>query len=353
VKNRMKIVALLFVFLTLAVFQEVKASCGCSYLYVLNTGSMSVSVVNPSTNTVVTQIPLPINSGQGFGAIAVSPDGAYVYAAAQSPQGGAGPNVFIISTLTWTVVNQLNTGGLVSSIVFTPNGEWAYIANEYGNTVSVVYAPTQTISAAVSIPAPSSVAVSPDGETVYAVSAEDNGNPANPDTTGRLYAISVATNTVSGYTQFNVNPNEVAVSTGGSYVYVVSASGTLFVIDSATLAITSKLSIGENPAFITASPNGAFMFLSDIGLSQYGGKPALYNVGTIPFKLAASAPTSFSPGLSIFYPNSNSAYVLDFFGDSVYRVATSKKSIVVGAAISLGGGSLQGIAASPFPGPCH
>lgn len=352
-KSRMLLVFCWVLVFAVCSFGPNTSSCGCFYAYTLDATGI-VAVIDLRTNTVAAQIPVALSNSQGIGALAVSPDGAYVYAVGEATNTNLNVNVYIISTLTWTVVNQLSMGGGIgSSVTFTPDGKWAYVSNQYGNAVSVIQTATQSIVATLSIPVPSWTAASPDSKTVFVVSFADNGNPGSPNSTGRLYAIDVATNTVlPNFTQFTENPSAAVVSNGGTNVYVTSLGGHLFVVDAITLLVKSTLALGENLSNITVSPNGAFVLVSDLGFNPISAR-ALFEVSTETVISTASVSIIFTAGESFSFPDAKSWYVADRNNGLVHQVKVSKNNLLVGNSISVGMAGVFGAVVSPLATVCH
>src|SRR5437763_637402 len=78
--------------------------------------------------------------------VAITGDGTRVYVA------NSGSNdVFVINTASNTVVATVNVGLLPQGIVISPNGALAYVANGNNNTVSVINTATNTVVATVHV----------------------------------------------------------------------------------------------------------------------------------------------------------------------------------------------------------
>ena len=62
----------------------------------------------------------------------------------------------------------MNVGSYPWGVAVSPDGTKVYVANEYGNTVSVIDTATNTVTATVNVGSgPFGVAVNPDGTKVY------------------------------------------------------------------------------------------------------------------------------------------------------------------------------------------
>jgi YVTN family beta-propeller protein len=126
----------------------------------------------------------------------------------------------VISTATNTVIAPLITvGNLPVGVVVTPNGNFAYVANELDNTVSVINTTTNTVvGAPIPVgPHPFGVAITPNGQFVY-VSNSGNLVGSNSvsviDTTTNLVVATITVgNSPFAFGSF-IGPN-IIVAQGG------------------------------------------------------------------------------------------------------------------------------------------
>jgi YVTN family beta-propeller protein len=106
-------------------------------MYMTNFNSGSVSVVNPSTNTVISTIPV---GSAPFG-IAFNPNNGNMYVT------DAGNNsVSVINPSTNTFVATIPVGSAPFGIAFNPNNGNMYVTNAGGKTISVIAPLTTTYS---------------------------------------------------------------------------------------------------------------------------------------------------------------------------------------------------------------
>jgi YVTN family beta-propeller protein len=202
-----------------------------SRLYSDPGGTDTVTVVDPSTATIVHQLRIP---GQVAGALALSPDGRTLYVATisapppnqegtyavfafdtrtwqvlatvplplqaldleltpngralyatvsinfQEPQPVVGNTVAVLDPRTLATTATITVGDVPTAISFTPNGRTAYVVNDYSNTVSVVATATGTVTATVPVGlAPSDVAVTRNGKAAYVTETGIGAEPGN------------------------------------------------------------------------------------------------------------------------------------------------------------------------------
>ena len=122
---------------------EIAVSPNGAFLYVtcsvFGTGP-KLAVIETATNTIVTFVPLPPNFSPG---VAVTPDGAFVYV---TNNGGGvccgGPplpsSVSVIDTATNTEVARVGVGTSPSAVAVTPDGAFVYVADFFDQMVSVI-----------------------------------------------------------------------------------------------------------------------------------------------------------------------------------------------------------------------
>jgi YVTN family beta-propeller protein len=161
--------------------------------YVANAGSNSISVINPTTNTVVATVPVGANPVR----TAVTPNGDRAYVT------NAGSNsVSVINTTTNAVVATVPVGANPVDIAITPGGAGAYVTNAGANSVSVINTVTNTVLATVTVGLnPVNVAITPDGASAYVTNAGSNS----------VSVINTATNTVVATVPVGLIPVNVAI----------------------------------------------------------------------------------------------------------------------------------------------
>ena len=127
-------------------------------VYVANVEGDSVSVISTASNTVVATVPFsyPVTG------LAASPNGAYVYASEYTL-------VAVISTSTNTVTTTVPINhGATGALAVTPNGNYVYEANTNASSVSVISTATNTVSATITTPSnPEHLVASADGARIY------------------------------------------------------------------------------------------------------------------------------------------------------------------------------------------
>ena len=208
---------------------DVAADPSGRYLYTADGGSNRVSVLDIRTKRVVASVRV----GTQPLSVAVAPDGGTVYAA----NSGSG-DVSVIDARTKRVVRSIPTGRFPSGVAITPDGASVYVTNELSG-VTVIDAGKGTVQARLREPSPFSVAMSPDGDRAYIAGLGP----------GTVTIIDTGTHRVSS--TVSVGPygtDPFTVRAGGDAVYVTNqGAGTLSVIDPSTSRVTATIATGNSP----------------------------------------------------------------------------------------------------------
>ncbi|MEZ5364211.1 MAG: thrombospondin type 3 repeat-containing protein [Bryobacterales bacterium] len=197
-----------------------------SHLYVLAIASAAdgVAVIDTTTNLVTTVIPV----APALHAIAVTPDGETLYVTSQDG------NVYVIDTMTNVVVSSVNVGGSTEGIAVgsTLQGVRAYVGTLAG--VSVIDAANNTVVGSISRPASNRhrAAVSPDGRRAYFA---DSGRDL-------LIVVDTASNTVTEEIPVGVDPRGISISADARRAYVINAGdASVSVVNLATNTVESTM----------------------------------------------------------------------------------------------------------------
>jgi YVTN family beta-propeller protein len=173
------------------------------------------------------------------------------------------------------------------------------------------------VAAVVSIGGADSVVVSPDNSTVYVASF-------NNDT---VSVINAATNSVTATIPTARSPVSLALTPDGSTLYVANFGiphGTVSVIDTGTNTEIKKLKIGDQNFSVAVSPDGDYLYAT-----------YYYGIKVIETKTQHIAQTislgTVAPLQVLFNPNGHDAYALVFDGyarnKNEEELAVSYKSI--------------------------
>lgn len=138
------------------------------------------------------------------------------------------------------------------SAAMTPNGRLTYLADASDNTITVVRTATSRVITRLHINFPSSLAISPDGRTVWVGAADPvTGDP-------ELMTISTARNTVSAPTTLNQLGaiSALALAPNGRTAYFGITNGYIIPVNTATRTPGAPIRVGPNPTAIAFSRRG-------------------------------------------------------------------------------------------------
>jgi len=228
--------------------------------YVANQGSNNVSVIDLTQNPPAVS-PTPIAVGNMPDAAALSADGSRLYVS--NFKDGT---LSIIATATNTVSQTVAVGVRPTGVVEA--GGSVYVANLLSGTISVVDPVAGMVSKTIGLPgagtltgaAPSGLAVSGDGHTLYADDARN----------GMTYVIDlthVPDPAVTGSVSVGVNPAYLSVA--GSLAYVANpGSNSVSVLDlsqSPPARMLPDVTVGTAPFGVVAVPSSKEVFVTNSG----------------------------------------------------------------------------------------
>jgi len=170
-----------------------------------------------------------------------------------------GDDVTVVDVGTDEVIGRVQTGYGPYGVDVSPDGDRVYVTTEEEG-IALIDAATNTVAATIPANA-TTVAVSPDGTVLYAVSTWEE----------TLSAIDAETHEPIGSVDVGPSPRGIAVKPDGTRVYVSSlADGTVRVIDAASLEVLDTVQAAEPWASVCdleVSPDGARLYaISDASL---------------------------------------------------------------------------------------
>jgi len=220
-----------------------KAYIGCGG------GPATVSVINISTNTIISTIPVEPAIAEATG-LAVSPDGSLLYVEDYQTS-----LISVVNLTTNTVVATIAAGGQNPyGIAVSHDGSKVYIGYSFANYVSVINTATNNITSTITVGStPSDVKVSPDGSKVYvAVSSLSH-----------LAVIDPVTNTVKATIPTGPNPGPMTITPDGTRAYILVSGNGVSVINLVTGTIIGTVTVGSESISICVSPDGKFVYVTN------------------------------------------------------------------------------------------
>ncbi len=267
----------------------------------------------------------------------------------------AGTSVSVGSSTSLTVTSPGHVGGTVDVTATTPGGtsstgsadhftydQYAYVANFTSGTVSVVDSSSETVIATITLPTttdpphPDSVAISPDGTTLYVAdqanddvlvysTATDSEESSYTLTTGISGPVKVAVNSVAGHLEVaNAAADDVTIYSLSSDLPASSPSET---VSSTTIA---------DPGALAFVPGASTAFLASTGGN------AVAKLGTSgTFAPVPAATGQFDePDAGGFSTDASTAYVANETGQ-LLAISTSGSSVITGSVSGTQSGSYR------------
>jgi YVTN family beta-propeller protein len=251
--------------------------------YVANHDSSSVTVVDiqkavsDPDNAVITTVFIP-NSGEVIKGVAVSPDKKKVFVPDASY---LADSLWIFSADDYSLTGPIHTGEYSVAVEVTPDGEYAYVLNNYENTVSVVSTETNEVVSTVEVGmGPQNMAFSPDG--LYAYVTNKNGMTVSVIDTDIALSLPFAS-VVKTIAITADMPKGIAVTPDGNRAFVATAGGegsgnTVVVLDlvrtkeidtdddetNGITPITLYESVEGAPRAVAITPDGNYAYVTNL-----------------------------------------------------------------------------------------
>ena len=305
-------------------------------IYVANTNSNTVTVIDGATNSAVT---VPV----GWAPQAVAVDSAInkIYVA------NANSNTVTVIDGTNNATSTVEVGGEPLAIAANPVTNKIYVSNYHGNSVTIIDGTTNsTLTVAVGS-YPEALAINQITNQVYVVNCGGGNVTIIDGATNSTFAVAVGaapealainqqTNKVyvANYTSNNLTvidgvtrltttvsvgqgPSAVSVNPVTNQIYVANEqAGSVTIIDAATLSVINTIPVGGNPSAVQVDPvtNKAYvtnyLWFGTVTMIDGGsGLTSTLRVGTYPAGLAAN----FTSKL-LYVPNSADNTVSVIFG---------------------------------------
>ncbi len=289
-------------------------------LYVTNSRSNTVTVIDPATNAVIATVPVASDPR----AIVVNPVSPRSYVANL-----ASNSVSVLDTETNSVVGTIVVGTSPFGAAVNRDGTRAYFPDAGDGTLSVVDTTTDSVIAMVSGAAGVDVAVHPSGSPIYVADQTSQG----------VHVVDAVTNSVVKTIPVAVDPAGVVFHPNGRLAYVANGgNATVAVIDVATEMVVATIGVGAGATGIAINPSGTRVYVAN----RNAGSVSI--IATDTNAVLATASVGASPSRVAVDPTGKAIYVTNFDSDSV-SIIDAVTSMVV-ATIPVGVGPF-GVAVTP------
>jgi YVTN family beta-propeller protein len=227
------------------------------HVYVANSVSNTVSIIDDETNKVMTTVPLPQDTPIGIvpKGFAFDPINGDIYI------GTNGPSVYVLDGSTNQLTSKIPLGGCPVAVAFDPANGNVYAANKCQNSVSVINGTTNQV---VGNPIPV-------GREPMGIVFNDNNTDIYVTDRGfdAVSVINGKTNQVVGNPIIVRHcPAGITVNPNTGWIYVTSACsspGTVSVINGKTNQVVGNpIPVGESPYGITFDNGTGKLFVTNM-----------------------------------------------------------------------------------------
>jgi serine/threonine protein kinase/DNA-binding beta-propeller fold protein YncE len=328
---------------------DVAVSNDGKYVFATTATSLSVLTMNPNQTISAQYHYVVASSGEIAQGLALTSDGSYAAVA-------VGNQINIQSTAQAEQdANSANAAGLVipdvspvtdaTEVVFSQDGQFAFVSMRNSNEVAV-FNMQKALTTGQNQPGvfvgtiwlginPTGMAVSPDGQWLYVVSAESTNTTSTGANEGHISVLSIQKletkpdSALVSQATAGCSPTGVVASTDGSMVWVTArGSDELLGFSADKLrtdpkhSLTAEVPVGQTPTGVMMADGGKKILVADADLN---GQPGADNIAVID----AAAATARKPALIGYIPSGRSPdhFVLSSSGQYLY-VADSAASQV-------------------------
>ncbi len=200
--------------------------------YVTNSNAATVSIIDIATNTVTSTI-TGFDGPSGF---VITPDGNHAYVnnyGGPIAGSGNGNTVSVVDLNTNTIVDTITVGPLPpgppaapAALAITPNGAYVYVVNYVdGNpgtgTISIIRTSDNSvqINAITGFSGPFAIAITPNGKYAYVTNFGSNNFAPIGNT---VSVVDISSNTVIATILVGIQPAGIAITPSGQYAYVAN-----------------------------------------------------------------------------------------------------------------------------------
>lgn len=249
--------------------------------YVTNSNSTTVTRIDTATNTVLGTI----GGFDGPSGFVITPDGTRAYVNNYGGPGGVGSGngttVRVVDLTTNLIIGPaITVGQAPAALAITPDGAFVYSINYVdGNpgtgTVSVIQTSNNTVVDTIpGFSGPFGIVITPDGR--YAYVANFGSNNFEPVGT-TVSVIDLSINTIVDTIPLGIQPSGIAITPDGKYVYVsnyytlylgpnftdlTAFQGTVNIIDTSNnQVILPTINVGSSPAGIAINQDGTYAYV--------------------------------------------------------------------------------------------
>ncbi len=266
-----------------------------STIYVVNTASDTVSVINGATNSVTATV----NTGSNPIALAVNPVSNMIYVA-----NNGSSNITVINGATNTASTVTDPNAISPiAIALNPLTNMVYVANSESNNLTVINGAENMLVGSIGVGnIPTAVVVNPATNLVYVANRASNN----------VTVVNGANNRVAATVAAGTSPASLALDTATNTVYVANnGSNNVSVISGASNTVTATVPTGTSPAAVTVNPVTDTVYVANNGSSNVTVINGANNT------VASTVTAGNSPVAVAADPTTNQIYVVNNASNNV------------------------------------
>ena len=279
-------------------------------IYVSNSDSSTISALDEASNALAGQT----EAGARPRRIAATPDGRRAYVANYS-----GHTVSVIDLTKIAKIGDIDLGHTAYNVVMSPDGRHCY-ANFDGEGVAFIDTASNRVVASLRYGPQgiagdlSDLAVSPDGQLLYALDAQQGfGGVRIVDTRTAKLAGGITVSPLDGLSTMTMTPD-------GRKLYVSAYfAKTIDIVDIKSRRVEEKVSLTVSPEYLVASPDGRRIYVV-----LYPNIVAVLDVSTEKIVASVRIPVNYGIGAIAVTPDGSRVYAT---GSDIYAIDTRTMKI--------------------------
>ena len=232
---------------------RVLSMSGEPVLYVVQSGSSQVSVVDTGTGSEVARIP----TGDTPHSIVVTPDDGVMFVANTGNPSQSARTLTAIETATHRTLAEIDVGFGPLDLAMDEAGRRVFVTNSDSRSLSIVDVASlrevTRINLTTVVDGPFGVAAQPDGRTVYVTDIDGN----------QVLVIDAESARVTETIDVLASPRSLALSTDGQTLYVTGFEGGVGVVDLSRSQQVRTISTGGGVFRVAVSPTRSVIYATD------------------------------------------------------------------------------------------
>ena len=305
---------LLRTFALLAALVVPLTSHGQTQLFVANSGTRDVTIIDTTSNAVIATLPGP----GPLTAIAYNPGNGLLYLPTQEAVG----RLFLIDPVTAAFLgNPATVGAFPSYVTISPELKRVYVSNSFGGVSVIDTTSGSAITEVTGVFSPLGSALEPQQAKLYVISSD----------IASLSVIDTNTNQVVKTVAFGCSqPLDVKIDTTLHKAFASNTScSELTVFDTLTDSVSGSIPLPGRPQFlaVNSDTHRAYVTYNNGVPGENGRLGGLAVIDTASNQVSTSMTLGKDPARVALSPLEGRAYIVDRFRNSVYVLNTENNTI--------------------------